>query len=103
MRPHQLIVGHCYFDITYPDVTLTKPIIATYEYVGEDELESEQGSAEQHYLFKFHPKYKSEDPDAIENGLIAYTSKQLESLIDISELRAELKSIHEKLNDPKHS
>ncbi|HEX9626175.1 MAG TPA: hypothetical protein VGA00_04495 [Acidiferrobacterales bacterium] len=103
MRPDQLVVGHCYFDITYPDATLTKPIIATYEYVGEDELESDQGEGEQHFLFKFHPKYKSEDPDAIENGLIAYTIEQLKSLIDIAELRAELKTIHEKLNNKKHS
>jgi hypothetical protein len=103
MSPDQLVVGHCYFDITYPDATLTKPIIATYEYVGEDELESDQGGGEQHYLFKYHPKYKSDDPDAIENGLIAYTIKQLESLIDITVLREELKSIHEKLKSKKHS
>ena len=103
MRPDQLVVAHCYFDITYPDATLTKPIIATYEYVGEDELGSDQGKPERHYLFKFHPKYKSEDPDAIENGLIAYTTEQLRSLIDITELRAELKSIHEKLNNQQHS
>ena len=103
MRPDQLVVGHCYFDITYPDATLTKPIIATYEFVGEDQLKSDQGEPEHDYLFKFHPKYKSEDPDAIENGLIAYTLAQLESLIDITELRAELKSIHEKLNNNNHS
>ena len=54
-------------------------------------------------MFKYHPKYKSDDPDAIENGLIAYTIKQLESLIDITELKEELKSIHEKLKSKKHS
>ena len=97
MRPEQLVTGHCYFDITYPDATLTKPIISSYEYVGEGELESEPEGSEKHYLFKFHPKYKSDDPDAIENGLIVYTISQLESLIDIVELRAVLESIHAKL------
>jgi len=97
MQPDQLVVGRCYFDITYPDATLTKPIIATYEYVGEEELESDQGKSERCYLFKFHPKYKSDDPDAIENGLIAYNINQLESLISIVELGAVLEGIHEKL------
>jgi hypothetical protein len=97
MRPEQLIIGHCYFDITYPDATLTKPIISSYEYVGEGNLESEPEGSKMHYLFKFHPKYKSDDPDAIENGLIVYTISQLESLIDIVELGAVLESIHAKL------
>jgi hypothetical protein len=97
MRPEQLVIGHCYFDITYPDATLTKPIISSYEYVGEGELESEPVGSEKHYLFKFHPKYKSDDPDAIENGLIVYTISQLESLIDIVELGTVLESIHAKL------
>jgi len=103
MRPEQLVIGHCYFDITYPDATLTKPIISSYEYVGEGEPEPGQGITEQCYLFKFHPKYKSEDPDAIENGLILYTVSQLDTLIDIVELGKVLEGIHEKLKSKSHS
>ncbi len=95
--PTMLIKGQFYYSIGYQDSTLTKPIIASYEYVDEEMLENTDGKTEKHYLFKFHPVYKSDDNDALENGYIAYTTAQLEKLSTINSLIAELESARDKV------
>ena len=90
--PGTLTKGQFYFSVSYPDSSLTKPIIASYEYVGEEILDNDHGINEKHYLFKFHPVYKSEDEDAIENALIAYTKSQLLGLKNLEGLMVELDS-----------
>lgn len=95
--PAKLIKGEFYFSVSYPDPSLKRPIIASYEYVGDEMIENDEGNIENHYLFKFHPVYKSEDEDAIENGFIAYSKNQLKGLSKLEELLLELESIKERL------
>src|SRR5210317_923973 len=90
--PGILTKGQFYFSVSYPDSSFTKPIIASYEYVGEEMLENDDGKNEKHYLFQFYPVYKSENEDAIENGLIAYTKAQLKGLNSMEGLMDELES-----------
>ena len=98
VKPRDLVEGRCYFDITYADATMSKPIVATYEYVAVEEIESDAGGKEPFFLFRFHPKYKSDDPGALENGFIGYRTAQLSSLRSIAELTDELDKIRRKID-----
>lgn len=57
MDTSELIIGRSYFQVTYPDPELTKPIIITYEYLGEETYKTEEGKEETGYLFKYHPAF----------------------------------------------
>ena len=103
MEPEQLREGQYYYQVTYPESTLTRPIIGSYEYKGTEELESDDPEKkwETHYIFEHHPTYKYE---AFEENRIAYTLEQIKHLSSIEGLRQELAQIIKRQADEeKHS
>jgi hypothetical protein len=48
VRPAELTVGSIYFGVTYEDDAFTRPIVHTYEYLGET-----SGVKEAAHLFRF--------------------------------------------------
>ena len=103
MEPEELKEGQYYFQVTYPESTLTRPIIGSYEYKGTEELKSDDPEKkwETHYIFEHHPTYKYE---AFEENRIAYTVEQIWHLSSIEGLRQELAEIIQRQNDvEKHS
>ena len=52
MNVTSLRPGHFYFRVTYPDSTLMKPIVASFEFVGTEEtaLEDSPEDFETYYL-----------------------------------------------------
>jgi len=86
VKPESLIVGHAYFRVTYPEATLTKPIVGSYSYVGTEKLSEPD---EVGYLFKFMPPYAPPETGA----LIAFSRGQLDDLNNIEGLISELAEV----------
>ena len=88
MRDENLIIGNVYFMVTYPDVSLSKPIIITYEYIGKNRLDEPAENIGYVYLFKYLPAFRYENheeclrPDEVPT---MFTEAQLEKLGDIKD------------------
>ena len=92
----ELIIGHTYFQVTYPDPELTKPIIITYEYLGEEEYENEEGETETGYLFKYHPAFTYEDEGEtrkLEKYPVSFSEEQAIGLSNMREMITELSEV----------
>ena len=86
-----------YFMVTYPDAALTKPIIASYEYVGTEELTNEGGNLTTQYLFKYMPVFRSTETVDLADGYICYPAERLQDMNDIDGLLRELTEVSHKL------
>ena len=71
MRSADLITGSIYFGVTYEDEAFTRPIVHTYEYMGET-----SGIKEAPYLFRF---VGSDDE-------IQLSERQLDLILDVAGL-----------------
>ncbi|HJT61795.1 MAG TPA: hypothetical protein VJ797_08940, partial [Burkholderiales bacterium] len=71
MRSADLITGSIYFGVTYEDEAFTRPIVHTYEYMGET-----SGIKEAPYLFRF---VGSDDE-------IQLSERQLDLILDVGGL-----------------
>jgi hypothetical protein len=95
MELEELVEGQYYFQITYPERTFTRPIIGSYEYLGTEEMESDDPKKEEetYYIFEHHPAYRNK---AFEENRIAYTTEQVRQLSSIVGLKQELGEIIER-------
>ena len=71
MRSAELVTGSIYFGVTYEDEAFTRPIVHTYEYMGET-----SGVSEAPYLFRF---VGSDDE-------IQLSARQLDLILDVGGL-----------------
>ena len=95
MEPEKLTEGQYYYQVTYPENTLTRPIIGSFEYKGIEEVEFDyqDKKRETYYIFQHHPTYRHE---TFEENRIAYTPEQVRQLSSIDWLRQELEEIMER-------
>ncbi len=96
-RPENLVEGRFYFMVTYSDVTLTKPKIASYAYAGTEQVSDDAGIQTTQYLFKYIPVYRSTETEELAEGYIAYPAEKLRDLNDIDGLLAELTEVKHKI------
>ncbi len=98
MKPNELIKGHYYFQITYPERTLTQPVIGSYEFIETEKLESDDPDREWevYYIFDHHPTYRYE---LEEENKIAFTFEQVGHLCSIEALQQELREIIQRQTD----
>ncbi len=97
MKPIDLVVGQVYFMVTFSDPSMTKPIIITYEYAQQAKIED--GYFEEGFEFKYLPAFRYEFDDGemfpTDDELTFFTSKQVESLLDLQGLIRALGRIQE--------
>ena len=68
MNPRDLVVGMVYFMVTYPDASLTSPVVLTYRYLGKNLVQTHERDAEEYY-FRFLPPFSANDPPATGSGV----------------------------------
>jgi hypothetical protein len=97
MKPIDLVVGQVYFQVTFSHVSMTKPIIISYEYVQHAKIED--GYFEEGFEFKYLPAFHYEFDDGemfpTDDELTFFTTKQVESLLDLNDLIRTLERIKE--------
>jgi hypothetical protein len=89
-----LIVGRVYFQATYKDPTLSKPIVISFEYLGKDIHGAPVDPADSGHYFQFLPPFEPGDaasqwPD---DAPYIVSDSDLSSMRDLPELIEELKS-----------
>lgn len=92
MRAEDLVIGKLYFEIVYPDRSLLKPIIITFEYVRDGSAEEEPG-----YVFKLLPAFWEGERPEPEEELLFYRSTQIEGLFDLKGLIEKLTEIQQRI------
>ena len=63
-----LIVGESYFMVTYPDPSMSAPIVITYTYLGKDPEGIEEDEPGPQYYFRYLPAFQSEIDEVHENA-----------------------------------
>ena len=96
MSPEELVEGQTYFVVTYPDPAMTKPIIASYEYIGTGELTDEAGTTV--HVFRHMPKFHSVETDSPAVDRVFFPTDQLRDMNDIDGLMAELTEVRRKID-----
>ena len=93
MNRDKLIIGNVYFRPTYEDPAMARPVIMSYEYVGMH-LHDEQNGVEPFYHFKYlSPFHPDPDLDADLPLLHMFSESDLESIVNLDGLIAELSEI----------
>ena len=95
MEIGNLTIGRMYFQVTYTEHSLTKPVIISYEYICEETRLTADGNQESGFLFKYHPpfKYDDEELSKLDGMPVFFNKKQTAKLNDILELIDELSKI----------
>jgi hypothetical protein len=84
---NELVKGMTCFQVCYPDSSLTRPIVITYEFCGTG---THEGQSEQVYFFKFIPAFTQ--PDDLKSAPVVFAEAQ-PHMLNIDELIAELKDV----------
>ncbi len=63
MDASKLKVGETYFLVTYPDVSLTIPIVLSYCYLGINLVANAEHQGESEFFFQFLPPFKTDQVD----------------------------------------
>ncbi|MCU7859231.1 MAG: hypothetical protein KZQ86_05230 [Candidatus Thiodiazotropha sp. (ex Lucinoma kastoroae)] len=82
--PDNLVKGNCYFQVGYVDTDLFMPVINTYIFIEAVDEE------DQYWLFQDAASFASQSEDS---GYLAVPEDQLYSMLDIIELRTNLKGL----------
>jgi len=88
----ELTEGMTCFQVLYPDSSMSRPIVVTYEFSGTKTLD---GSGDLVYLFKYLPAFTypdDEERSAADAAPVMLTQEQLD-MLSIDELIAELKAV----------
>lgn len=88
MDPSQLKPGVTYFMATYPDATLQKPVVITYEFIREDIFADDGKPA---YIFKYLPAFQYEGEP--EEAPVAIPGENIRGLVDLDGLIRELQDV----------
>ena len=93
-----LLVGRVYFQATYEDPKLARPVILSFEYLGKD-IHGEPSMPEDSYhYFNFLPPFRAVDENGqeIEESVLhMFTEEHASALLDFDGLLAELASRRE--------
>jgi hypothetical protein len=93
-----LVVGRVYFQATYEDPRLSRPIILSFEYLGKDIYGEPSTPEDSHQYFNFLPPFRAVDEnnqEIEENVLHMFTEEGAGALHDLDGLLAELASRRE--------
>lgn len=93
MTEAELVVGKTYFQIVYPDSSLTRPIVITYEFLSIGKMD---GSSEPAYLFKYFPAFTysdDEERDQADSAPVAFTQEHIPDIFTLENLLDELKQV----------
>jgi hypothetical protein len=107
MRAADLKIGSVYFMVAYEDPGLCRAITLSYEYLGRDPYGEPVESSESGFYFKYLPAFRSGDEDSsvasfeAEIAQVPYVCNeaQLNSILDIDGLIAELNEVRERLRN----
>jgi len=85
VTPSQLVAGQAYFKVCYEDESLTRMVIQSYEYLGE-QAPSVLEPGENAYRFRPLDPFSTDNEATLYDGVFEFTEKQLHSVCDLASL-----------------
>jgi len=82
--------------VTYPDASLSSPIVITYKYLGKDIHGAPENIAESGYYFQYLPAFRYDDDDHSIDAPTLFAESQLKGISDIDGLLSELAQVRER-------
>jgi len=99
VRPSDLIPTGTYFMVTYPEASLTVPIVITCEYLGKDIHGPPKAGEESGYYFRYLPAFRYEVDGELDDAPVFFPEAKLAGIHDLAGLIRELNEVRERTQE----